>query len=46
MRYVIIGPDGKAKMGTNYPECMPPPEIQRAMKKSGYKIKVTEEKIK
>lgn len=44
MRYVIIGPDGKAKMGTDYPECMPPPEIQRQMKKVGYKI--TEEKAK
>lgn len=44
MRYEVIGPDGKIKMSTTHESCACPPEVERAMKKAGYRIRKKEEK--
>jgi hypothetical protein len=35
--------DGKIYFQTKYPECVPPEEQIKAMKKAGYKIKVKQQ---
>ena len=44
MFYQVIGPDGKVKMHTEHDSCTYPPEVERAMKKAGYRIRKKEEK--
>lgn len=39
MFYQVIGPDGKVKMSTTHESCTYPPEVERAMRAAGYKIK-------
>lgn len=40
MLYQVIGPDGKVKMYTEHARCVYPPEVERAMRAAGYKIKI------
>lgn len=44
MRYEVVGPDGKIKMSTTQERCTYPPDVERAMKKAGYRIRKKEEK--
>lgn len=42
----IIGPDGRVKMQTTSPACVPPAGVQKSMREAGYKIKIKEDKEK
>lgn len=41
--YKIFGPDGRCMMSTTSRACTYPAEMERAMKRAGYKIKITDD---
>lgn len=36
----VIGPDGRVKMQTASASCIPPADVQKAMRAAGYKITI------
>lgn len=36
----VIGPDGRIKMQTTSALCVPPADVQKAMRAAGYKITI------
>ena len=39
----VIGPDGRVKMQTTSTRCIPPADVQKAMRAAGYKITIKED---